>query len=94
MGFFADRSLLETTSYNVHKAGSQVTDDLRERLTSSQSENTGTNVINILMSVYELLQVKGSIVSSSIEILLSRLEYPSMLGKHFFLPRLNFWHPE
>ena len=55
-----------------------MTDDLRERLTSSQSENTGTNVINILISVYELLQVKGSIVRSSTEILLSRLEYPSV----------------
>ena len=76
--FCADRSLLESASYNIYKAGSQVTDDLRERLTSSQSENTGTNVINILISVYELLQVKGSIVRSNTEILLSRLEYPSV----------------
>ena len=60
-----------------------MTDDLRERLTSSQSENKGTNVINILISVYELLQVKGSIVCSSTEILLSRLEYPSVQEKHF-----------
>ena len=56
----------------------QVTDDLRERLTSSLRENTGTNVINILISVYELLQVKGSIVRSSTEILLSHLEYASV----------------
>ena len=39
---------------------------------------TQEHVINIPIPVYELLQVKGSIVRSNTEILLSRLEYPSV----------------
>ena len=78
--------LLETTSYNIHKPGSQTSMSLESAWLVHKMKKTWRNILSILISVYKPSQVKGPIISSGIKSFYPLMSTYLYAEDNFFTP--------